>query len=92
MKTIKGKPITAGIYLNLVREYIEAINTGKVPEILTSLERVLQSQARTITEEMRKKYNEAMGKVFNESEGPVDESYLQKNHRNFVKEIELKLQ
>jgi len=37
MKTIKGKPITAGIYLNLIREYIEAMNTGKVPEILTSL-------------------------------------------------------
>jgi hypothetical protein len=37
MKTIKGKPVTGAIYLNLVREYIEAMNTGKVPEILTSL-------------------------------------------------------
>lgn len=50
LKTIKGKPITGGIYLNLVREYIEAMNTGKVPEILTSLERVLESEARTISE------------------------------------------
>ena len=40
------------------------MNTGKVPEILTSLERVLESEARTISEDLRKKYNEAMIKVF----------------------------
>lgn len=36
-KLINGKPLTADIYLNLVREYVAAINTGKVPEVLTSL-------------------------------------------------------
>ena len=43
MKLINGKPLTAEIYLNLVREYIGAINSGKVPEVLTSLERVIES-------------------------------------------------
>lgn len=43
VKLINGKPLTAEIYLNLVREYIGAINSGKVPEVLTSLERVIES-------------------------------------------------
>ncbi len=33
-----------------------------------------------------------MAKVFNEAEGPVDENYMEKNHRSFLKDIELKLQ
>jgi hypothetical protein len=33
-----------------------------------------------------------MLKVFNETEGPVDENYMEKNHRSFLKDIELKLQ
>lgn len=40
-KLINGKPLTAEIFLNLVREYIDSMNSGKVPEVLTSLERVL---------------------------------------------------
>lgn len=48
-KTINGKPLTGEIFLNLVREYIYTMNEGKVPEVLTSLERVLESEARTIT-------------------------------------------
>jgi hypothetical protein len=41
VKLIHGKPLTGDIYLNLVREYIDAMNHGRVPEVLTSLERVL---------------------------------------------------
>lgn len=41
LKTINGKPLTGEIYLNLIREYIFTMNQGKVPEVLTSLERVL---------------------------------------------------
>ena len=41
VKLINGKPLTGDIYLNLVRQYLDAMNHGKVPEILTSLQRVL---------------------------------------------------
>lgn len=55
-KTINGKPLTADIYLNLIRQYIAAINSGKVPEVLTSLERVVESQARQLTEGLFNSY------------------------------------
>ncbi len=31
VKNINGKPLTADIYLNLIREYVGAMNGGKVP-------------------------------------------------------------
>lgn len=37
VKLINGKPLTGDIYLNLIREYLDAMNNGKVPEVLTSL-------------------------------------------------------
>jgi hypothetical protein len=55
-KLVNGKPLTGEIYLNLVREYLDAINHGKVPEVLTSLERVLESEARQITESLKTGY------------------------------------
>lgn len=42
-KLINGKPLTGEIYLNLVREYLDAINHGKVPAVLDALGRVLES-------------------------------------------------
>ena len=40
-KTINNKPITGGIYLNLAYEYVNAMNSGKIPKIMNSLEGVI---------------------------------------------------
>lgn len=36
-KTINNKPITGSIYLNLAYEYVNAMNSGKIPKIMNSL-------------------------------------------------------
>lgn len=72
-KIINGKPLTGEIYLNLIREYIDAMNSGKVPEVLTSLERVLECEARQITESLMTHYREAMGKFTGK---PYDENLI----------------
>lgn len=77
VKLINGKPLTGDIYLNLIREYIGAMNSGKIPQVLTSLERVLESQARQITEGLYNNYKEAMNKLMAQ---PLNESDLMRNH------------
>lgn len=42
-KTINNKPITGSLYLNLVHEYVNAMNSGKVPKIMNSLESVISA-------------------------------------------------
>lgn len=42
-KTINNKAITGSIYLNLAYEYVNAMNNGKIPKIMNSLESVIAS-------------------------------------------------
>lgn len=48
VKTIAGKPITGEMFVGITMEYLNAINEGGVPEILTSLERVITSESRKV--------------------------------------------
>lgn len=82
---MSGKALTGDLYLNLVREYVDAINGGRVPEILTSLERVLESEARQVTEGLMNSYKEAMNNLIGNR--ALDESVIEKNHRDFVRKI-----
>mgnify|MGYP000949901850 CR=1 FL=1 len=41
IKLINGKPINSDMFIALTYEYLNAINGGGIPEILTSLERVI---------------------------------------------------
>jgi hypothetical protein len=45
---------------------------------------VLESEARTITEELKSSYREAMGKLSGKA---YDESLIEKNHRSFMQKI-----
>jgi hypothetical protein len=40
-KQINGTIITAEMFLKLTLEYVDAINSGGIPQILTSLDRVI---------------------------------------------------
>jgi len=44
------------MFINLALEYIHAINTGGVPTILNSLERVISSEIRRVQEETKMEY------------------------------------
>ena len=44
------------MFLNLTCEYVEAINNGGIPQILTSIERVISSETRKIMENCNSEY------------------------------------
>jgi hypothetical protein len=43
-KMLYGKLVNGAIFVNLVRSYIEALNNGKAPVILSAWSRVVQAQ------------------------------------------------
>ena len=47
-KIINGKSLTGAMLLNLLKSYLQAINTGGVPQILTSMERVINSEMKRV--------------------------------------------
>lgn len=49
-KTIQGRTLSGEMFLKLTYEYVDAINNGGVPQILTSIERVISSETRKIVE------------------------------------------
>ena len=55
-KMINGKGLTGEMLLNLAQCYVESINKGGVPEILTSLERVINNESKKIYESTVKEY------------------------------------
>lgn len=55
-KIIQGKPLTGEMLLNLTKNYLQAINTGGVPQILTSMERVISSEMKRIFDTLVKEY------------------------------------
>jgi predicted transcriptional regulator with HTH domain len=44
------------MFLKLTLEYVEAINSGGIPQILTSLDRVIQQEARKVLEDLKNLY------------------------------------
>ena len=44
------------MFLNLLFSYLEAMNSNKVPEILTSLETIMQQEARKIRDNLQQEY------------------------------------
>lgn len=54
---INNKTLTGEMFLKLTFEYVEAINNGGVPQILTSVERVISSEIRKIMENCKAEYD-----------------------------------
>ena len=57
-KIIQGKALTGEMLLNLCKLYLESINTGGVPQILTSLERVVSGEMKRLFDEFAKQYKQ----------------------------------
>ena len=72
-KTINNKPITGNIYLNLAYEYVNAMNSGGIPKIMNSLERVIASEVRKICENYKAIYKNAMDEIMKKDKLPLDE-------------------
>ena len=54
---IQNRVLTGEMFLKLSYEYVESINNGGVPQILTSIERVISSETRKIVETTKSYYD-----------------------------------
>jgi chromosome segregation ATPase len=73
--------------LNLIYEYVDAINTGGVPQILTSLERVISAELRKISDDLLIEYHEKSGEFWEMDKMPFDEEEIRGLHRDLVSTI-----
>jgi hypothetical protein len=90
-KIIQGKPLTGEMLLNLTKNYLQAINTGGVPQILTSMERVISSEMKRIFDTLVKEYMSMMEETFNERTLPMPEDELLRKHKDLTTYILKKL-
>jgi hypothetical protein len=61
-KIIQGKPLTGEMFFNLVNNYLQAINSGGIPQIVTSMERVISSEMKKIFDTLVKEYTSMVDK------------------------------
>jgi len=90
-KIIQGKALTGEMFLNLTNSYVQALNSGGVPQILTSMERVVSSEMKKIYDNLAKEYTSIVEDVFHESKLPIPEDELVKKHREIVNAVLKKL-
>jgi len=90
-KIIQGKPLTGEMLLNLTKNYLQAINTGGVPQILTSMERVISSEMKRIFDTLVKEYMTMLEETFNERNLPMPEDELLRKHKDLTTYILKKL-
>lgn len=76
-KMVNNTVVTSQMFLKLTLEYVEAINSGGIPQILTSLERVIQQEARKITEDMKNLYLHKINDLLSKTKGPYEDEELQ---------------
>ena len=90
-KTINNKPITGTIYLNLVHEYVNAMNSEKIPKIMTSVENVIASEIRKICDNYKLTYRQNMDDFMRPDKLPLEEAEIEANYKKLIGMIEVKL-
>lgn len=72
-------------------EYVNAMNNGKVPKIMNSLESVIASEVRKVCDSYKTNYKNAMDEVMKPEKLPLEDSEIEKNYKHFLSMIEQKL-
>eukprot|EP01017_Pseudomicrothorax_dubius_P046285 TRINITY_DN8127_c0_g1_i3.p1 TRINITY_DN8127_c0_g1~~TRINITY_DN8127_c0_g1_i3.p1 ORF type:complete len:697 (+),score=185.74 TRINITY_DN8127_c0_g1_i3:205-2295(+) len=91
-KVINGTALTGSMFLHLVLEYISSINSGGVPVILSSFERVMASEARRIFDELTNEFTERSAAELSETNLPMEQDDLRTAHRRIATEAIYKLE
>ncbi|EAS02056.2 amine-terminal domain guanylate-binding protein (macronuclear) [Tetrahymena thermophila SB210] len=86
-KTIQNKILSGKMFLGLVQEYLQSINTGGIPTILNSLESVISQQVRKEFEDARAEYLRRVNLVFSVDKLPIDEEKFNSTHKAIVDDI-----
>ena len=75
------------MFLNLTLEYLDSINSGGIPMISNSLDRVRQTEVRRITEDLRKNYKIQVQKMFPQEQMPFQEEDMVKYQKIFQEKM-----
>ncbi|CAK55991.1 unnamed protein product (macronuclear) [Paramecium tetraurelia] len=86
-KQINGTTLTAEMFLKLSLEYVDAINSGGIPQILTSLDRVIQQEARNLLEELKSQYSKKYQDALQKMKPPFEDEELIQLQKQIEAEI-----
>ncbi|CAI2384181.1 unnamed protein product [Moneuplotes crassus] len=86
LKTIGNKNMTGSMLLGMAIEYTEAINSGTVPTIYNSFERVAHAEAQRFVDNQIEKYKiELKHTISEDSEHPLNEEDIDDIFNKFLK-------
>mmetsp|Transcript_15240 Transcript_15240/g.16955 ORF Transcript_15240/g.16955 Transcript_15240/m.16955 type:complete len:887 (-) Transcript_15240:55-2715(-) len=80
VKVINGIALTGPMLLGFIIEYLDAINSGGVPTILSTLDRLVAVELKNLISELVAKYTHEMGEYLDETKMPFDEEDLMNGH------------
>ncbi|KAM3144212.1 hypothetical protein pb186bvf_003674 [Paramecium bursaria] len=75
-KQIGNTVLTADMFLKITLEYVDTINNGGIPQILTSLDRVILQEVRNIVEELKSQYVKKMQEILSKLKPPYEDEEL----------------
>eukprot|EP00743_Colponemidia_sp_Colp-15_P008693 GILK01009463.1.p1 GENE.GILK01009463.1~~GILK01009463.1.p1 ORF type:complete len:932 (-),score=224.61 GILK01009463.1:83-2848(-) len=81
-KMVRSRLLTGSMLVGLALEYVQALNGGAVPNILSAWDRVVAQQARRASEESFRCYQQEMRRQFPDPELPVEAEELAKAHED----------
>eukprot|EP00742_Colponemidia_sp_Colp-10_P009471 GILJ01010327.1.p1 GENE.GILJ01010327.1~~GILJ01010327.1.p1 ORF type:complete len:919 (-),score=186.39 GILJ01010327.1:130-2637(-) len=81
-KMVRNRLLTGSMLVGLALEYVQALNGGSLPNILSAWDRVVAQQARRASEEAFRCYQQEMRRQFPDTELPVEADELAKAHED----------
>lgn len=73
--------------MKLSIEYVEALNSGGIPQILTSLDRVIQQEARNLLEELKRGYSKMFADGLSKMKAPYDEEEVKNLSKSILNTV-----
>ena len=84
---IKGRPITGSMLMGMAWEYVNVLNNGGVPTILSTYEGVTVSESRKFFEEILEMFNKTIEKEFPKEIFPLDEEEVKEKLTQIIKKL-----
>jgi len=89
VKTFKGKPLTGDMYLNIIKSIINAMNSGKVPNIDTTWNNMCKVESYKAFEEAEREYEKLIRNQLENINGINDQILKKIHHEAKTKAIEI---
>lgn len=87
-KAVNGKPLTGKMYLSLILEYVNTMNSGRVPAILNTFERIYENEMKAIQKKMTEKFEQGVKKYIEVDKFPVNPLILEQKFFGMLKSIQ----